>query len=48
MTDRYAKKVFTDNAPDSDVADVKVDQGTSAVAKLTVEAIKGECPPKGS
>ena len=41
MADRYVKKDFTDNAPDSDVADVEVDQGTSAVAELTVEAIKG-------
>ena len=48
MADRYVKNDFTDIAPESDVADVEVDQGTSAVAKLTVEAIKGECPPKGS
>ena len=48
MADPSAEKDFTDNTPDSDVEDVEVDQKTSAVAKLTVEAIKGECPPKGS
>ena len=48
MADPSAEKDFTDNTPDSDVEDVEVDQTTSAVAKLTVEAIKGECPPKGS
>lgn len=32
----------------SDVEGVEVAQDTSAVATLTVEAIKDECPPHGS
>ena len=33
---------------DSDVEDIEVAQDTPAVATLTVEAIKGKCPPHGS
>ena len=59
MADPNVKKDSTDHAPDPVVEDIdhasdpvvqdaEVDQETSTVAKLTVEATKDECPTNGS
>ena len=48
MTDINVEMDSTHRGLDSDVEDVEVAQDTSAVATLTVEAIKGKCPPHGS
>ena len=48
MTDTNVEMDSTHRGPDSDVEDVEVVQDTSAMAMLTVGAIKGKCPPHGS
>ena len=48
MTDARAEMDSAHRGPDSEVEDVEVARDTSAMARLTVEAIKGKCPPDRS